>query len=73
MADTERLLGSLAEAFTFTNLTELPARVIELLGHLVPYDSAGYNEIAPDEMFAVTIRLPERNRRSYAGLRSRPA
>jgi DNA-binding CsgD family transcriptional regulator len=55
VADAEQLLGLLAEAFTYQSVSEFRGGVIELLGRVVPYDSAGYNEIAPNGTFAVTI------------------
>ena len=56
-SDAELLLEVVAEAYTFADLEQFRTGVLELLRRLVPCNAAGYNEIAPDEYFAVTTPL----------------
>jgi DNA-binding CsgD family transcriptional regulator len=53
--DTELLLELVGEAYSFEDLGEFRSGVIEVLNRVVPSDRVGYNEIAPDETFAVMI------------------
>ena len=55
LTDTELLLELVGEAYSFEDLSEFRRGVLEILGRMVPCDSAGYNEVAPAETFAITI------------------
>jgi DNA-binding CsgD family transcriptional regulator len=52
--DTNRLLELVGEAYSLADLAQFRSAVLEILGRMVPCDSAGYNEVGPDETFAVT-------------------
>ena len=54
LTDTQMLLEVVGEAYAFPDLASFRSGVLELLGRMVPCDSAGYNEISPEETFAVT-------------------
>jgi DNA-binding CsgD family transcriptional regulator/GAF domain-containing protein len=54
-SDTELLLEVVGEAYGFECLEDFRLNVLELLTRLVPCDYAGYNEISPDSIYAVTI------------------
>ena len=60
--DTEMLLELIGEAYAFADLAQFRSGVLEILGRMVPCDSAGYNEIGPAETFAVTNFEPEASR-----------
>jgi DNA-binding CsgD family transcriptional regulator len=55
LTDTELLLELVGEAYSFENLTGFRSGVLELLNRVVPADRVAYNEIGPDEAFAVMI------------------
>src|ERR1700744_3540972 len=55
LADTQLLLELVGEAYSFEDISEFRSGVIDVLGRVVPSDRVGYNEIAPDETFAVMI------------------
>jgi DNA-binding CsgD family transcriptional regulator len=52
--DTNLLLELVGEAYSFADLAQFRSGVLEILERMVPCDSAGYNEVGPDETFAVT-------------------
>ena len=54
LTDTERLLDVVGEAHAFQDLDQYRHGVLELLGHLVPFDSAGYNEFGIGHSVALT-------------------
>ncbi|HEY1689022.1 MAG TPA: LuxR C-terminal-related transcriptional regulator [Solirubrobacteraceae bacterium] len=54
-SDTELLLDLVGEAYSFEDLGQYRAGVLDLLMSMVPYDSAGYNEISPGETFIVGL------------------
>jgi DNA-binding CsgD family transcriptional regulator len=54
LTDTQVLLEVVGEAYAFPDLGSFRSGVLELLGRMVSCDSAGYNEISPEETFAVT-------------------
>jgi DNA-binding CsgD family transcriptional regulator len=53
-ADVQRLLGLVSGVFAFEDLAQFRTGVLELLAELVPYDTAGYDEIGLGESFDVT-------------------
>jgi DNA-binding CsgD family transcriptional regulator len=55
LTDTQLLLDLVGEAYGFEDLPEYRQGILESITRLVPCDRIGYNEIAPDETFAVTI------------------
>ncbi len=55
LTDTELVLELVGEAYSFEDLGEFRSGVVEVLNRVVPSDRVGYNEIAPDETFAVMI------------------
>jgi DNA-binding CsgD family transcriptional regulator len=55
LSDTELLLEVVGEAYGFENLEDFRLNVLELLTRLVPCDYAGYNEISPERVYAVTV------------------
>jgi DNA-binding CsgD family transcriptional regulator len=55
LSDTELLLEVVGEAYGFESLEDFRLNVLELLTRLVPCDYAGYNEITPDSVYAVTV------------------
>jgi DNA-binding CsgD family transcriptional regulator len=55
LGDTELLLEVVGEAYGFESLDDFRLNVLELLTRLVPADYAGYNEISPDRIYAVTV------------------
>jgi DNA-binding CsgD family transcriptional regulator len=59
--DTELLLQLVGEAYSFRDVAEFRTGMLEVLGRFVPYDSAGFNEVGPQETFAITTfeRTPE--------------
>jgi DNA-binding CsgD family transcriptional regulator len=52
--DTELLLELVGEAYSFRNLAQFRTGMMDLLGRVVPYDSAGFNEVSPQETFSIT-------------------
>lgn len=55
LTDTQLLLELVGEAHSFEDLSEFREGVIEVLNRVVPSDRVGYNEISPEETFAVMI------------------
>jgi DNA-binding CsgD family transcriptional regulator len=55
LTDTQLLLELVGEAYSFKDLAEYRTGVLELLNRVVPADRVAYNEIAPDEAFALMI------------------
>ena len=55
LTDTQLLLELVGEAYSFEDLTQFRSGVLEVLNRVVPSDRVAYNEIAPDETFAVMI------------------
>ena len=55
LTDTQLLLELVGEAYSFEDLGEFRSGVLEVLNRVVPADRVAYNEIAPDEAFAVMI------------------
>jgi DNA-binding CsgD family transcriptional regulator len=55
LSETELLLEVVGEAYGFESLEDFRLNVLELLSRLVPCDHAGYNEISPDRVYAVTV------------------
>jgi hypothetical protein len=51
--DNEVLLELVGEAYSFRDLAQFRSGMLELLGRVVPYDSAGFNEVGPQETFAI--------------------
>ncbi len=49
------LLGVVGEAYAFRDLSQFRSGVLELLGRVVPYDSAAYDEIGLGESFDLTL------------------
>jgi DNA-binding CsgD family transcriptional regulator/PAS domain-containing protein len=57
LTDTRLLLDLVGEAYSFEDLSQYRHGILELITRVVPCDRVGYNEIAPQESFAIT--LPE--------------
>jgi DNA-binding CsgD family transcriptional regulator len=55
LTDTELLLELVGEAYSFEDLAEYRQGILEIITRVVPCDRVGYNEITPDEMFAITL------------------
>jgi len=55
LTDTQLLLELVGEAYSFEDLTQFRSGVLDVLNRMVPSDRVAYNEIAPDETFAVTV------------------
>jgi DNA-binding CsgD family transcriptional regulator len=55
LTDTQLLLELVGEAYSFEDLTQFRSGVLDVLGRVVPSDRVAYNEIAPDESFALMI------------------
>jgi DNA-binding CsgD family transcriptional regulator len=53
--DTQLLLELISEAYSFEDLAQFRAGVVEALNRVVPSDRVGYNEIAPNQVLAVMI------------------
>jgi DNA-binding CsgD family transcriptional regulator len=52
--DTELLLELVGEAYSFRDLAQFRTGMMELLGRVVPYDAAGFNEVTPQQTFSIT-------------------
>jgi DNA-binding CsgD family transcriptional regulator len=57
LTDTQLLLDLVGETYGFDDLAEYRQGILEAITRVVPCDRVGYNEITPDESFAIT--LPE--------------
>jgi len=55
LTDTQLLLEVVGEAYSFEDLHQYRSGVLEVLNRVVPSDRVAYNEIAPDEAFALMI------------------
>ena len=55
LTDTELLLDLVGEAYSFEDLAEYRNGILELVTRVVPCDRIGYNEITPQETFAITV------------------
>ena len=55
LTDTQLLLELVGEAYSFEDLTQFRSGVLDVLNRVVPSDRVAYNEIGPDETFAVMI------------------
>jgi hypothetical protein len=55
LTDTQLLLDLVGEAYGFEDLAEYRHGVLELVTRVMPCDRVGYNEITPDESFAITV------------------
>jgi DNA-binding CsgD family transcriptional regulator len=55
LTDTRLLLDLVGEAYSFDDLTEYRQGILEVITRVVPCDRVGYNEIAPNESFAITV------------------
>jgi DNA-binding CsgD family transcriptional regulator len=55
LTDTQLLLELIGEAYAFEDLTQFRSGVLDVLNRVVPSDRVAYNEISPDETFAVMI------------------
>jgi DNA-binding CsgD family transcriptional regulator len=61
LTDTQLLLELVGEAYGFEDLAQYRHGILEIIGRVVPCDRVGYNEITPDETFAITV--PDFDRR----------
>jgi DNA-binding CsgD family transcriptional regulator len=57
LSDTQLLLELVGEAYGFEDLAAYRRGILEIITRVVPCDRVGYNEITPQESFAIT--LPE--------------
>jgi DNA-binding CsgD family transcriptional regulator len=55
LTDTQLLLELVGEAYGFEDLEQYRHGVLEIISRAVPCDRVGYNEITPDEVFAITV------------------
>jgi DNA-binding CsgD family transcriptional regulator len=55
LTDTQLLLDLVGEAYSFEDLAEYRQGILEIVTRVVPCDRVGYNEITPDESFAITV------------------
>jgi DNA-binding CsgD family transcriptional regulator len=55
LSDTRLLLDLVGEAYSFDDLTEYRQGILDVITRVVPCDRVGYNEITPDESFAITV------------------
>jgi DNA-binding CsgD family transcriptional regulator len=55
LSDTRRLLDLVGEAYAFEDLPEYRQGILEIITRVVPCDRVGYNEITPDESFAISL------------------
>jgi DNA-binding CsgD family transcriptional regulator len=55
LTDTQLLLDLVGEAYSFEDLAEYRHGILEVITRVVPCDRVGYNEITPDESFAITV------------------
>jgi DNA-binding CsgD family transcriptional regulator/PAS domain-containing protein len=55
LTDTRRLLDLVGEAYAFEDLAEYRQGILEIITRVVPCDRVGYNEITPDESFAISL------------------
>ena len=55
LTDTQLLLDLVGEAYAFEDLAEYRHGILEIVTRVVPCDRVGYNEISPEESFAITV------------------
>jgi GAF domain-containing protein len=55
LTDTQLLLELVGEAYGFEDLAQFRHGILEIITRLVPCDRVGYNEITPDQTFAITV------------------
>jgi DNA-binding CsgD family transcriptional regulator len=55
LTDTQLLLELVGEAYGFEDLEQYRHGVLEIISRAVPCDRVAYNEITPDEVFAITV------------------
>jgi DNA-binding CsgD family transcriptional regulator len=55
LTDTQLLLELVGEAYGFEDLEQYRHGVLEIISRAIPCDRVGYNEITPDEAFAITV------------------
>jgi len=55
LTDTQLLLDLVGETYGFDDLAEYRQGILEVVTRAVPCDRVGYNEITPDESFAITV------------------
>jgi DNA-binding CsgD family transcriptional regulator len=55
LTDTQLLLDLVGEAYGFDDLTDYRQGILDVITRVVPCDRVGYNEITPDESFAITV------------------
>jgi hypothetical protein len=55
LTDTQLLLDLVGEAYSFEDLSQYRHGILELITRLVPCDRVGYNEITPQESFAIAV------------------
>jgi DNA-binding CsgD family transcriptional regulator len=55
LTDTQLLLDLVGEAYSFEDLADYRQGILQLVTRVVPCDRVGYNEITPQESFAITI------------------
>jgi DNA-binding CsgD family transcriptional regulator len=55
LTDTQLLLDLVGEAYGFEDLAQYRQGVLELMTRVVPCDRVAYNEITPEESFAIAI------------------
>jgi DNA-binding CsgD family transcriptional regulator len=55
LTDTQVLLELVGEAYGFEDVAQYRHGILEIISRAVPCDRVGYNEITPDETFAITV------------------
>jgi GAF domain-containing protein len=55
LTDTQLLLDLVGEAYSFEDLAQYRDGILGLITRVVPCDRVGYNEITPEESFAITV------------------
>jgi DNA-binding CsgD family transcriptional regulator len=55
LTDTQLLLELVGEAYGFEDLEQYRHGILEIITRAVPCDRVGYNEITPDDAFAITV------------------
>jgi DNA-binding CsgD family transcriptional regulator len=54
LTDTQLVLELVGEAYGFEDLAQYRHGILEIISRAIPCDRVGYNEITPDEAFAIT-------------------
>jgi hypothetical protein len=55
LTDTQLLLELVGDAYGFEDLAEYRSGIVEIITRLVPCDRVAYNEITPEESFAIVV------------------